>query len=217
MDHQLQPMVEKLPSYVKDTTDFIKKLDGIKTTPDNCYLVTMDVKSLYSNIPHTEGIKSTETFMRKHNAPTHAITIVTTLLHLILTLNNFVFNGFHYLQQMGCAMGTKCAPSYANLFMGDFEEKHIYPHINLHSILYLRFIDDIFMLWKGTKEQLDNFIKDLNRKHPSIKFDIDISRKQVHCLDTTVYITDQNELRTNLYTKKTDTHNYIKNQLITKT
>ena len=64
MDHQLQPMVEKLPSYVKDTTDFIKKLDGIKTTPDNCYLVTMDVKSLYSNIPHTEGIKSTETSMR---------------------------------------------------------------------------------------------------------------------------------------------------------
>ena len=55
---------------------------------------------------------------------------------------------------MGCAMGTICAPSYANIFMANFEAKHIYPYIKEKSLLYLRYIDDIFMIWKGTKVEL---------------------------------------------------------------
>ena len=51
-------------------------------------------------------------------------------------------------------MGTVCAPSYANLFMAQFEEKHIHSYIKDMSLLYLRYIDDIFVIWKGTKEQL---------------------------------------------------------------
>ena len=150
VDHQLQPIVTQLPSYVKNTTDFIKKLDTVKTAPVNCYLVTMDVKSLYTNIPHTEGIDAVRSFMNRHCATSKMTIIVTTLLTLILTLNNFIFNGLYFLQKMGCPMGTKCAPSYANIFMGDFEEKNIYPFINQYSTLYLRYIDDIFMIWKNT-------------------------------------------------------------------
>ena len=209
VDHQLQPIVTQLPSYVKNTTDFIKKLDTVKTAPVNCYLVTMDVKSLYTNIPHTEGIDAVKSFMNRHCATSKMTTIVTTLLPLILTLNNFIFNGLHFLQKMGCPMGTKCAPSYANIFMGDFEEKHIYPFNNQYSTVYLRYIDDIFMIWKGTKEQLDNFNKDLNEKHPTIKFEFEISQKQVNFLDTTVYIAANKATKTKLYTKETDTHNYL--------
>ena len=53
-------------------------------------------------------------------------------------------------------MGTKCAPSYANIFMGWFEEKFIFPNL---SHFYLRFIDDIFLIWNGTKTEFDNFLK----------------------------------------------------------
>ena len=38
-----------------------------------------------------------------------------------MTLNNFVFNGINYFHKKGSAMGTKYAPSYANIFMGWFE------------------------------------------------------------------------------------------------
>ena len=92
--------------------------------------------------------------------------------------------------------------------MGDFEEKHIYPFINQYSTVYLRYIDDIF-IWKGTKEQLDNFNKDLNEKHPTIRFEFEISQKQVNFLDTTVYIAANKEIKTKLYTKETDTHTYL--------
>ena len=68
---------------------------------------------------------------------------LSTFLSLILTLNNFVFNYAHYVQTMGCAMGTICASSYANIFMANFEAKYIYPYIKEKSLLYLKYIDDI--------------------------------------------------------------------------
>ena len=57
IDHHLQPLVHKLPSYVKDTNDFLKKLLTIGKLPSNSLLVTLDVSSLDTNIPHNEGIR----------------------------------------------------------------------------------------------------------------------------------------------------------------
>ena len=49
---------------------------------------------------------------------------ICDLLRMILTTKNFVFNDEHFIQQHGTAMGTRMAPAYANLFMGEFERKH---------------------------------------------------------------------------------------------
>ena len=43
-------------------------------------------------------------------------------------------------------MGIVCAPSYNNLFMAQFGEKHIYPYIIDMPRFYLRYIDDVFFL-----------------------------------------------------------------------
>ena len=107
-------------------------------------------------------------------------------------------------------MGTHSSPSFANIFLGKFEEQFIYPIIqNLHKIC-LRYIDDIFMIWTGTKEQIHTFINELNNKHPSIKFgDYKISDTEVNFLDTKVYIDEHNRLQTTLYRKPTDRQNYL--------
>ena len=47
-------------------------------------------------------------------------------------------------------MSTICAPAYVNIFMVQFEKQHIYPYIKNKLILYLRIINDIFTIWKGT-------------------------------------------------------------------
>ena len=99
-----------------------------------------------------------------------ATKVITTFLALILTLNNLIFNSRNYLQTKGCAMGTICAPSYANIFMDHFEKKLIYPFIKGLSLIYLRFIDDIFFIWTGNKKDLMKFLNDLNTKDESIKF-----------------------------------------------
>ena len=68
-------------------------------------------------------------------------------------------------------MGTICAPAFANIFMDHFERKCIYPFLEGLSLRYLRFINDIFFIWKGCKDQLVTFLKDLNIKHNSIKIE----------------------------------------------
>ena len=72
-------------------------------------------------------------------------------------LNIFVFNDINYLQKKGCAMDTKCRPSYANIFMEWFEEKFIFPLLTNLSDFYLLFIDEIFLIWNKTKTEFDKF------------------------------------------------------------
>ena len=102
-------------------------------------------------------------------------------------------------------MGTICAPAYANIFMAEFEQKYVYPLIKDKSILFLRYIDDIFMVWTKSEKQLKDFMSELNQKHPSIKFDC----KQIEFLDTLVYIDQQNKLQTTLFRKSSDRQNFL--------
>ena len=55
IDFHLRPFVENLPSHIKDTIDYLKKMENL-TIPENTTLVTMDVTFLYTNIPHDDGI-----------------------------------------------------------------------------------------------------------------------------------------------------------------
>ena len=105
-------------------------------------------------------------------------------------------------------MGTICAPSYGNIFMDHFERKFIYPFIKTFSLIYLRFIDDIFFIWTGSKTDLENFLNELNTKHPSIKFEYEISKERISFLDTEIYI-KKGKLYTKIFRKKTDRQTFL--------
>ena len=61
VDAHLNPLVPNLPSYIKDTTHFLRKLDDLKGLPPGFLMVTLDVSSLYTNISHKEGIETCRT------------------------------------------------------------------------------------------------------------------------------------------------------------
>ena len=143
VDHHLQPLVHKLLSFVKDTNDFLNKLQTIGNLPANSLLVTLDVSSLYTNIPHNEGINACDYFLRIRSHPTISTGTLCDLIRMILTMNNFCFNDNHYLQIHGTAMGTRMAPSFANLFLGYFEANAL-EKAPFHPHIWLRYIDDIF-------------------------------------------------------------------------
>ena len=50
-----------------------------------------------------------------------------------------------------------------------------------------RFIDDVFSLWNITKDGVDDFIEQANKFHPTMKFTVEISEKEITFLDTNVY------------------------------
>ena len=52
----------KLPSYLKDQTQFINLIES-QTPPHDCFLASIDVSPLYTNIPHSEGVQSVLHFL----------------------------------------------------------------------------------------------------------------------------------------------------------
>ena len=44
------------PFYVRDTTDFLTKMEDIEGLLPGTLLCTIDVSSLYTNIPNSEGL-----------------------------------------------------------------------------------------------------------------------------------------------------------------
>ena len=55
VDFHLQPIVKSIPSDIRDTTDFLQKLDKVKNIANDCLLVILDVNSLYTNIPNNKS------------------------------------------------------------------------------------------------------------------------------------------------------------------
>ena len=153
----------------------------------------MDVRSLHTNTPNAEGISAVKRAFDNYSKKTTKV--ITTFLALIFTLNNFVFDCIHYLQIKGCAMGTICVPAYGNIFMINFELKYIYPYIRDKTKMFLRFIDDLFMIWTGSEQEMLDFMSDLNKKHPSIKFEFKYSQTKIEFLDVLVYKDHNNMLQ----------------------
>ena len=130
------------------------------------------------------------------------------LLERALTKNNFSFNGQAYVQIQGTAMGSRVAPSYAVHALGAFESQHVYSY-RLQPLLYIRYIDDIFIIWQHGRDELVEFIDHLNQCSDDFKFTHEISEDSVTFLDTRVSIV-HNELVTDLYCKPTNSHNYLR-------
>jgi hypothetical protein len=95
------------------------------TIPENTTLFTLDVTSLYANIPHDDGIAACRKIWEQRTVQEPPTECLVEMLTLVLKNNNFTFDGNHYLQINETAMGTKMAPSYANTLMGDLEELFI--------------------------------------------------------------------------------------------
>ena len=122
IDYHLKPIVQQIPSYTQDTSDFLWKINTMETIPDNSYLASLDVRSFYTNIPNSEGTEAVKTSLENFLRKT-ATKLITTFLLLILKFNNFVLICKNYFQIKDCTMGTICAPAYANIFMDHFEIK----------------------------------------------------------------------------------------------
>ena len=116
MDHWLQPIVTKLPSYVQDTTHMLQVLQdwNLHYGPfdDNTLLVTLDVVGLYTNIPHDDLHTTLHHFLDNGTASNSPpVEELIRIMDHVLTNNVFEFDGELFQQVFGTAMGTPMAPS----------------------------------------------------------------------------------------------------------
>jgi peptide-methionine (R)-S-oxide reductase len=205
VDEHLKKHISKIPSYIKDTNHFLEICRSTQLPP-NSRIVTFDVSSLYTNIPHDEGIMAVGEFMSKFT-DVNTTKMLQDLTQLILESNVFEFDGQLYIQLHGTAMGSKFAPSFANLYMNWLEQTHL-PNAPIKPLVWRRYIDDVFAIFQCTDEELAEFTKWLNNIHPTIKFTAESNPDGVPFLDTFVKIRD-NKIITQPHTKPTDTKQYL--------
>ncbi|XP_077137152.1 uncharacterized protein LOC143796543 [Ranitomeya variabilis] len=204
LDFYLKPLVCTLPSYIIDTGDFLSKIEGIPLESD-IWFVTMDIESLHTSIRHDDGIKAVKIFLAMTNHSTESIDFLITLLHFSLTHNYFIFKETIYLQNQGTAMGAAFAPSYANLFLGSWERSIFFtrPIAFIEKILFwTRFIDDIFLLWQGTEQDLLAFLDILNDNKINVKLTCKYSQTNVEFLDVVVSKGTNDRIETTVHRKE---------------
>ena len=195
-------------------------------------LVSIDVVGLYPNIPQSEGIEAFKDAINnpKYGQPDVDQNFLIKLLQFVLTFNTFIFNGLYYVQEWGTSIGTKVAPTYANIFMGALESKLLKDWKGRPPEFWKRYIDDILMLFKGTEEELLIFLKHISNYHSTIKFTCEyrlkdktvktklvngkfivsnfplekLRQRSVDFLDCNIWINEKNKLETDLFVKSTD-------------
>jgi hypothetical protein len=210
VDHFLNPSVKDIKSYVKDTTHFLRLVGDMGEIPESSFLVTLDVAALYPSIPLDKGLQVARKALKRTRAepgvkPSNKT--LMTFLEAVLTKNNFTFNGGHYLQKTGTAIGTKVAPSFGNHFLNDFELIHVYTYLK-QPLYWYRYIKDVFMVWPYSIEELNSFIEHLNSRLPTIRFTMEYSEVEIPFLDTLIKKKGR-VLKTDLYSKPTDTFDYL--------
>ncbi|XP_076442744.1 uncharacterized protein LOC143281420 [Babylonia areolata] len=204
LDRLFQPLVEKLPTYIKDTNHALELFHKFRfpNQLEPPLLFTMDITSLYTNIPHKDGLIALKHFLSNSTYNVHVPTILR-LAELVLTLNSFQFGDSHYQQTSGVAMGTRMGPGYV--------ESHIFQQYSgPMPALFRQFIDDCVGLWTGDRSELLSVISFVNAFHHSLKFTHEISDSSLPFLGIQLMITPVNQtISTSIHYKNTDSHSYL--------
>lgn len=208
LDVYLNPLSTRHPAYVKDTYHFVEMVKTLRI-PSNSYFFSMDVNSLYTNIDIQAGLNAVKKMFEKYPDPRRPDEELLQLLEINLTRNDFMFDGQFYLQIKGTAMGKRFAPAYANIFMANWEEE-VFVKCQKKPLYYLRYLDDIWGIWEGSREDFEMFLSVLNAHDPSIKLDSEIHPQSIDFLDTTVFkgkeLDNKHQLEVKVFFKKTDLH-----------
>lgn len=207
----LKPLVGNTTSNVTNTKHFVELTKNMKVTT-NDILVSFDVESLFTNIPVKETLNIIEERLNNEpnladrtNLPVH---VIIELLTLCTDSNYFELNGQIYRQDEGMPMGSPLSPVFANIFMEDFEQKAI-ASSTVKPEVWLRYVDDTFVIWSHGKQKLDEFTDHLNNISPSIKLTTEIeTQNTLPFLDVNV-TRENNKLNTTVFRKKTHTGRYL--------
>ena len=154
---------------VKDSFSFAKE---VVNQDSNLHMASLDVDSLFTNIPLQETIK-----FCVENLFTNANVInglnkqdLKRLLELATMECTFLFNGKLYKQIDGVAMGSPLGPALANIFMANFEKIWLNAcPVEFKPRFYRRYVDDIFVLFSEPRH-VDLFQNFMNNKHRNIHF-----------------------------------------------
>jgi len=198
--------VPEAASSVVNSFKLVKELDG-KIMDSGCTFASLDVVSLFTNVPHElvyEGILSRWKLIKRNTAIPKEEFI--NAIKLILESTYFSFNKIIYKQIFGTPMGSPLSPIVADLVLQDLETRAI-KKLPFELSLYRRYVDDILLA--AFLDQFKVILDVFNSFHGRLQFTLETSiNNSINFLDVTIILDDQRILF-DRYEKPTNTGRYI--------
>lgn len=205
----LKPLTEKLPSFIKDTSHLLHKINEINLAgplPPDTLLVSWDVVAMFPNIDNNLGMSAVKRALDSREVKYPATECIVEATEICLKHNNSTFNNHNFLQIHGTAMGPKNACSYADLAMGEID--NLAHKWHLKPFWWGRYRDDIIDFWPHGEEKLLEFTNYINSLYPTIRFELVYSKTRLNVLDLTLHLKD-GYVQSDIYSKPTDSHLYL--------
>ena len=150
-----------------------EEIRQLKLTPDESFLCSFDISSLFTNVPLAETIQICADTLYEGDriVPlTFPNDIFVQLMTAATSCVEFSFNNIMFRQIDGVTMGSSLGPALANTFVGYYENKPFAS--NSKTFFYLRDVDDIFSIFT-IEAQCDQFFSVLNSLHKSLRFTVE--------------------------------------------
>ena len=195
----LSPIMQAIPSYVKNSFELVNLFSKIPTLPATAVILVADVENLYPSLPIRESFNRVVRRLRTiPNLDNSAFEFITKLLEVQLENNCFVYDNVIYKQIKGIPMGKAWAPAVASIYLDEWETS-AFNTTGVKPLLYFRYIDDIFSVLKN-RNDADVLIECLQNSDPNIRVSEFTIANIVHFLDLNILI-DQGRLLTSVYSK----------------
>ena len=194
------------PAHIKNSGELLEKLKNINMT--NKSLTSLDVESLYTNVPVDKSISALREHLLNINAnlPLPIDTIIS-ICTLCTNLTFFQFNEYLYKQKAGLPMGNPLSGVLACLYLEHLETNHFSSIIPAGSD-YFRYIDDALLIHPKDLD-LPHTVHRLNEIEPSINFTFETeSNNSLPFLDIRLHNTTPN-LLFSVYRKPTHKNDLI--------
>jgi len=191
LDELLRPLFNKMAATTTVTSgnEVLDKLEkwSVKNLRQTTTFCTLDVCNLYTMIPQIDGVLSFKKMLDKLNLKHVSGLSTETIIKLsryVLQNNYFTYNSRYYHQIRGGAMGSPLTLTMANCYMY-FYELDIIKQITNSGGLYMRYIDDIFIVINWPTRHLHKQINTWNNFDVNIKLNPHVDQS-VNFLDITI-------------------------------
>lgn len=203
----LKKYIPQPKSYVKNSLEVKKLIDNIKI-PVGYSLVSLDVVSLFNNVPSDLVIKS----IRKRwkflqNKISLSCEEFLEGIEFLMNTTFFQFNNNYYKQILGLPMGSPLSPILANFVLEDLEISCL-DKLMFEVPIYIRYVDDIFTM---IPNKLINYTLEIfNNYNVNLQFTSEIeSENKISFLDLNIIRENDNKVITDWYRKPTFSGRYL--------
>jgi hypothetical protein len=210
IDHLCRPILARLPWVVDSTKSVVGMLEQVKSNSDRCWIVTGDVVAFYTNINAAKCADVVAGAWGRYEKDSKIRPrFIRQMIEFVMNNNYFRFQDQVWKQLEGLAMGTACAPCLANIYAGFYERQLRIPMYK-GVRTYMRYIDDIALIFEGTEEELMDFLSKVKLGTLTINWSFSQVKKEFLDIEImNLRLPTGSVIATRLFKKPMNKHLYI--------